>query len=88
MEHAYRSRYELTGSTGRITVDRAFTPPADHTPAVAVETSSGTRTVQLPPDDQVANTLSAFVSSVRTGATSRADCLAQADLLAAVLRTA
>ncbi|MFJ2091605.1 Gfo/Idh/MocA family protein [Streptomyces sp. NPDC087901] len=88
MEHAYRSRYELTGSAGRVVVDRAFTPPADHTPTVTLETASGTRTVPLPPDDQVANTLSAFVSAVRTGETPHVECVAQADLLAAVLRTA
>ena len=89
MEHAYRSRYELTGSTGRILVDRAFTPPADHAPQIVIESRDGTRTCTLPPDDQVTNTLDAFVTAVRTGAAPPPDdCLAQADLLAGIGRAA
>ncbi|GAA1887285.1 Gfo/Idh/MocA family oxidoreductase [Streptantibioticus ferralitis] len=88
MEHAYRSRYELSGSTGRILVDRAFTPPADHVPQILIESRAGTRSCPLPPDDQVANALSAFVSAVRTGTPSSAECLAQADLLADIRRAA
>jgi len=34
LDHAYRSRYEIWGSRGTITVDRAFTPPADLAPRV------------------------------------------------------
>ncbi|MFI2431153.1 Gfo/Idh/MocA family protein [Streptomyces sp. NPDC018693] len=88
MEHAYRSRYELTGSTGRILVDRAFTPPADHVPQIVIESPSGTRTCSLAPEDQVAGAVSAFVSAVRSGSTDPAECLAQADLLAEIRRAA
>ncbi|MDF3293380.1 Gfo/Idh/MocA family oxidoreductase [Streptomyces sp. RB6PN23] len=88
MEHAYQSRYELSGSSGRILVDRAFTPPADHPPRILIESRAGTRSYPLPPDDQVANTLTAFVSAVRTGSCASADCLAQADLLAGIRRAA
>ncbi|MEU1013223.1 Gfo/Idh/MocA family oxidoreductase [Streptomyces sp. NPDC005890] len=88
MEDAYRSRYELSGSTGRILVDRAFTPPADHAPQIVVESRDGIRTHTLPPDDQVANTLDAFVAAVRGGGLSPDDCLAQADLLAGIRRAA
>ncbi|WP_373313579.1 Gfo/Idh/MocA family protein [Streptomyces rubradiris] len=88
MEHAYRSRYELTGSTGRILVDRAFTPPADYAPQIVIESSSGTRTCSLPPEDQIASALSAFVSAVESGSPAPEDCLAQADLLAQIHRVA
>jgi len=88
MEHAYRSMYQLWGSTGRITVERAFTPPADFAPDVRVESASGTETVSLAPDDQVANTLTAFVGAIRAGGAPPGDCLAQADLLDAVRRLA
>lgn len=87
MDHAYRSRYELWGSEGRITVDRAFTPPADHRPSVVVERASGTRAVELPAEDQVAAALAAFTAAVRAGGAAggdERDVLAQADLLHAV----
>jgi NDP-hexose-3-ketoreductase len=67
-EHAYRCRYELVGADGRITVDRAFTPPADHRPVVAIERPAGREEIRLEPDDQAANTVGAFVAAVRAGA--------------------
>ncbi|MCX4469514.1 Gfo/Idh/MocA family oxidoreductase [Micromonospora sp. NBC_01655] len=70
LEHAYRSRYELIGATGRIVLDRAFTPPADHHPVVRVERFDGVREIRLEPDDQVRNTVAAFASAVRAGAGS------------------
>ncbi|GAB3476704.1 Gfo/Idh/MocA family protein [Amycolatopsis cihanbeyliensis] len=88
LDHAYRNAYELWGSTGRITVDRAFTPPADHAPVLRLENRFGPREIRLDPDDQVANTVTAFVAAVHAGAAPRADCLAQADLLHEVLRHA
>ncbi|MFI8204977.1 Gfo/Idh/MocA family protein [Streptomyces sp. NPDC085937] len=84
MEHAYLSRYELWGSEGRITVDRAFTPPADFVPLVGLHTSAGTEEIRLTPADQVAATVAAFVASVRAGHAPGADTLRQAVLLDAV----
>lgn len=87
MEHAYRSSYELVGSTGRISVERAFTPPADHRPVLRRSGSSGTEDIELEAADQVALTLAAFTAAVRTGTDPAvADCLAQADLLDEVRR--
>ncbi|MER7847445.1 Gfo/Idh/MocA family oxidoreductase [Kitasatospora sp. NPDC096077] len=91
MEHAYRSRYELWGSEGRITVDRAFTPAADHRPRLLLERASGTETVTLPAEDQAAATLTAFAAAVHGrpgGAGDEVELLAQADLLARIRRTA
>ncbi|MEU6057062.1 Gfo/Idh/MocA family oxidoreductase [Streptomyces sp. NPDC047097] len=86
LDHGYRSLYELTGSQGRITLDRAFTPSANHAPAVRVERPEGTEELFLPPDDQVARALDAFVAAVRAGAGSdsgsaASTCLRQAELL-------
>ncbi|WP_404816494.1 hypothetical protein [Streptomyces thermolineatus] len=53
MGHAYRSYYERWGSRGRITVDRAFAPPADHRPSLVVEGRGGARTLRLHAEDQV-----------------------------------
>ncbi|WP_339132312.1 Gfo/Idh/MocA family oxidoreductase [Streptomyces sp. f51] len=81
MEHAYASRYELWGSEGRITVDRAFTPPADHVPVIGLHGGAGTEEIRLEPADQVAATVAAFVDAVREGSAPCADTLRQAVLL-------
>ncbi|MFI2352733.1 Gfo/Idh/MocA family protein [Streptomyces sp. NPDC019443] len=67
-EHAYGSRYALWGSRARITVDRAFTPPASFQPSVVLEEQDHEETFRLPPADQLARCLSSFAAAVRTGA--------------------
>ncbi|MEU4172688.1 Gfo/Idh/MocA family oxidoreductase [Streptomyces sp. NPDC026665] len=86
MEHAYASRYELWGSEGRITVDRAFTPPADLVPVIGLHRGDGTQEIRLEPADQVAATVAAFVDAVHEGSAPRADTLRQAVLLDDVRR--
>lgn len=88
MEHHYQSGYELLGSSGRICVDRAFTPPADLPTEIVLETSGGVRRIPCAPDDQAANTLTAFAAAVAKGSGADAACLDQADLLEAVRRAA
>ncbi|MFF4521824.1 Gfo/Idh/MocA family protein [Streptomyces bluensis] len=89
MEHAYRSSYELWGSEGSITVDRAFTPPADHVPVIGLHRGGTVEEIKLEPHDQVAATVAAFAAAVRdrtlldTGATLR-----QAELLDEIHRSA
>ncbi|MET9558360.1 Gfo/Idh/MocA family oxidoreductase [Streptomyces sp. NPDC006645] len=68
LDHGYQSGYELLGSKGRISLDRAFTPPADHRPTVCLEDGSGPRRISLPAEDQVAATVTAFAAAVRLGA--------------------
>ncbi|MBY8886435.1 Gfo/Idh/MocA family oxidoreductase [Streptomyces sp. PTM05] len=85
--YAYRSAYELWGSEGRIRVERAFTPPADHHPVLLVERPSGTTPVVLEPDDQAVATVTAFTRAVRDpehGSPDAAACAEQAELLAAI----
>ncbi|MFI6037321.1 Gfo/Idh/MocA family protein [Streptomyces sp. NPDC051315] len=81
MEHQYLSRYELWGSAGRITVDRAFTPPADFVPVIELDGGGGREEIRLAPHDQVAATIAAFVASVRAGAAPAEETLRQACLL-------
>ncbi|MFV2109775.1 Gfo/Idh/MocA family protein [Micromonospora sp. LOL_015] len=66
-EHAYRCDYILWGSEGRIIVDRAYTPPATWRPVIRIERDHEYRKLILPPEDQFANTLRAFVDAVTAG---------------------
>lgn len=85
LDHGYRSRYELTGSEGRITVDRAFTPPADAPPAIRVERGMTAETPELPAHDQVTATVAAFAAAARAGRPAgEEESLRQAELLAAL----
>lgn len=87
MEHSYRSGYELAGGTGRISVARAFTPPATYRPVVHVERQDDREEITLRPDDQFANVIALFADAVRTGGGLDAwteASLEQARLVAAV----
>ncbi|MGW4291354.1 hypothetical protein ACWEIK_30985 [Streptomyces sp. NPDC004673] len=88
LDHAYRSSYELWGSEGRITVERAFTPPADFVPEILLERRGGTEVIKTEPADQVARTVAAFVDGVRARAAPDTVCLCQAELLHGVRRAA
>ncbi|WP_307782798.1 MULTISPECIES: Gfo/Idh/MocA family oxidoreductase [unclassified Streptomyces] len=90
MDHGYRSGYELCGSEGRITVDRAFTPPAGHRPVLRVVRGVGPEARELDAEDQVARTVVAFAQAVRAGALTPLDDIAvrQAELLAEIRRAA
>jgi dTDP-3,4-didehydro-2,6-dideoxy-alpha-D-glucose 3-reductase len=85
LDHAYYSSCTLWGSQGRLTLDHAFMPPADHVPTLRLERRSGTEEIPLPPDDQVANTLGAFTAAVRSGTSpDRQAIIRQAELLAGI----
>ncbi|MFJ8248797.1 Gfo/Idh/MocA family protein [Streptomyces sp. NPDC094466] len=84
LDHTYRSTYTLWGSTGRLTVDRAFTPPADHEPVLRLERSGVTARLSLPADDQAGNAVTAFARAVRTRARPAPEILRQAELLEAI----
>ncbi|MFJ8599027.1 Gfo/Idh/MocA family protein [Streptomyces shenzhenensis] len=89
MEHAYRSSYELWGSEGSITVDRAFTPPADHVPVIGLHRGGTAEEIRLEPHDQVAATVAAFAAAVRTGTPPDTGAvLRQAELLDEIRRSA
>ena len=64
MEHSYRSSYELHGSTGRLSLEHAFTTPADHQPVVRLERSGARELVRLAVDDQYTAAVTAFVRDV------------------------
>lgn len=64
MEHAYRCEYEVWGTRGRIRLDRAYTPPADHAPVLQIDCAGQQRTRLLQPDDQFRRVVRAFAAAV------------------------
>jgi predicted dehydrogenase len=87
LDHAYRSGYELWGSAGRIVLEHAFTPPADHVPLVRLENRSGVDEILLAPDDQVANALNAFATAIRSGRPPDDDGVLRQAMLVDEIRT-
>ncbi|GHH78966.1 oxidoreductase [Streptomyces sulfonofaciens] len=67
-QSAYRSTYAIWGSEGRISLQRAYTPPADLRPTLRITRQSGTEERSLPADDQFANLVRAFAHAVRDAA--------------------
>ncbi|MGP4115173.1 Gfo/Idh/MocA family protein [Streptomyces sp. 4N509B] len=84
MDNAYDATYELRGTEGRITVSRAYTPPADLRPQVRVTRGGQTEELALAPDDQVHNTLTAFARAAASAAAPDPAVERQAELLDAV----
>jgi dTDP-3,4-didehydro-2,6-dideoxy-alpha-D-glucose 3-reductase len=87
LDDAYVCEYELFGSEGRMTLRRAFTPPADYSPVLRIERASGVEEQVLPAEDRCLNTLRAFAAAVRDDATDagRGDAIVrQAELLDSV----
>ncbi len=70
-EHAYGSRYSLWGSTGQLSVDRAFTPPATWQPVHRLIEQDRVERYALAAEDQFAAAVSSFADAVRSGRTVR-----------------
>ncbi|MFJ9775893.1 Gfo/Idh/MocA family protein [Kitasatospora sp. NPDC101157] len=68
IDNAYRCSYELWGSSGRITLDRAFTPPPDHRPVARLELPDRVEEHPLAADDQFARVVGAFARAALDGA--------------------
>ncbi|WP_416966932.1 Gfo/Idh/MocA family protein [Streptomyces sp. 4F14] len=67
MEHGYRSSYELAGTTGRLGLDRAFTPPETYQPVLWIRRQDHYEERTLRADHQFANVARAFTEAVRRG---------------------
>jgi NDP-hexose-3-ketoreductase len=63
-QSSYRSTYSIWGSAGRITVGRAFTPPATMQPVLRLERQGSVEDITLPADDQFANLTRSFAQRV------------------------
>ncbi|MFG2760527.1 Gfo/Idh/MocA family protein [Streptomyces wuyuanensis] len=67
-DHAYRSHYALWGSRGRVTVERAFTPPEQLEPPVRIRQQGRSTELLVAADHQVRNAVRAFAGAIRSGA--------------------
>ena len=63
-DNFYQCNYELWGSSGKITVERAFTPAPDFAPRVILENQAGRQEFTLPPDNHFRNLLIEFARCV------------------------
>jgi dTDP-3,4-didehydro-2,6-dideoxy-alpha-D-glucose 3-reductase len=63
-DNFYQCNYEIWGSKGKLTVQRAFTAPNDFTPNVCFETHGESSQLQLPADDHFYNMLTVFANSL------------------------
>lgn len=64
MRHSYRTGVEFVGSTGRMTLDRAFTPPDEHRPTVRIERQDQREELVFDADRQFVNAVRAFTDAV------------------------
>ncbi|PRY32495.1 Gfo/Idh/MocA family protein [Umezawaea tangerina] len=64
-QHSYAGGYRLWGSTGRLSLDRAFTPPATHQPVLRIDEQDHAEELVLPAADQFARSAAAFADEVR-----------------------
>ncbi|WP_088177556.1 Gfo/Idh/MocA family protein [Nocardiopsis xinjiangensis] len=63
MEHSYRNTYSLSGSLGRMSLDRVFTPPDTHRPTLSLEWQDRREQITLAADRQFANVVDSFVTA-------------------------
>ncbi|RZQ61148.1 Gfo/Idh/MocA family protein [Amycolatopsis suaedae] len=73
MEHSYQNSYSVFGSTGRLLVDWAFTPPETHRPVVRIDRQDHREEITLAAHHQFASIIGSFVNAVLSGEELRAE---------------
>ncbi|XVQ84286.1 Gfo/Idh/MocA family protein [Microbispora siamensis] len=63
-EHSFGSRYRLWGSTGQLTVERAFTPPPWFAPTLRIVSQDHVEELTLPAEHQYSACVSAFAAAI------------------------
>ena len=66
-QHGYRSRYTLFGSSGALSVDRVFTPPASMQQVLRIEEQNHVEEFALPPADQFNLAIRSFTTAALAG---------------------
>jgi NDP-hexose-3-ketoreductase len=63
----YRNSYAIWGTGGTLSVDRAFTPPAEMRPVLRLREGQGEETIEVEADHQFANVLGDFATAIEFG---------------------
>jgi len=63
-DHFYQGNYEIWGSKGKITADRAFTPKPDFSPTIIVEKQNEKHEYQLKPENHFVGSASEFYRAI------------------------
>ncbi len=88
MDNVYRCGAELHGSTGMISTDRLYSPPANMHPVITITDNSGAEKVEVPADDQFERSLDFFAECIEdtsAAAERRGQILKQAELIQAII---
>jgi NDP-hexose-3-ketoreductase len=64
-DNYYQCVYEIWGTKGKITADRAFTPPPNFAPTIVLENQNHRQEFVINPDNHFANILKEFYRSVK-----------------------
>ncbi|MBM7442935.1 Gfo/Idh/MocA family protein [Streptomyces sp. HB132] len=72
-EHSYGASYTLWGSSGRLSVDRAFTPPPTMAPLIRIDEQDHAEEITLPAEHQFARSAESFVKAVSRSRSSGSD---------------
>ena len=64
MDNVYRCGAELHGSTGMISTDRLYSPPAVMNPVIRITDNSGVETIEVEADDQFLRSLDHLVECI------------------------
>lgn len=82
-DNYYQCNYEIWGSKGKITADRAFTPPPDFAPQIILEKQDHKQEFVIKPDNHFINILKEFHRAIIEKDFNRhwEDALKQANLL-------
>ncbi len=86
----YRSRYAITGTAGRIELERAFSVLPDVSSVVVLETKAGVEKITVPPVDQFRLMIDDFANEISSGKRERdfeGRCLTQSAVMDAAWRS-
>jgi NDP-hexose-3-ketoreductase len=85
-DNHYQCNYEIWGSKGKLTAERAFTPKPDMKPSIILETGMEKIRVETEADNHFVNIFTEFARSVRESDTEKHlnDILKQSEILQAI----
>jgi predicted dehydrogenase len=66
-DHYYQAGYQIWGSKGKITAERAFTPKADFSPTIIVEKQGERHEYQMRPDNHFLGSIAEFHRAISQG---------------------